>query len=218
MRAICTTMIDGFELVCGVGRPVYNPEGSKRQARERLGPDATYHEMLIELTNNPVYFGAIPGQSNISDEDCEELEDKLRLLRDNEKLTRAGVVVLDNRGREWFSLCDDEIWTRGRIETIGETLPNGAVWSRDLTREQVKSIREQDESLKISRMSLEARRQAADGEIQAAKRRAVNMRLEAEITEESEALEHARRYYKTELSRILSRYGLPDTPEVTHEY
>ncbi len=217
MRAICTTMIDGFELICGVGRPVYNPEGSKREARAALGPNATYNEVLTEMIKSPVYFDSIPDQTNISDEDCEELEDKLRLLRDNEKLTRAGVVVLDDRGREWFLLCDEE-WTRGRIKTIGETLPNGAVWSRDLTREQVKDIREQDESLRISRMSLEARRQAADGEIQAAKRRAVNMRLEAEITEEIEALTHARRYYKAELTRILSRYGLPDTPEVTHEY
>ena len=217
MKAISTTIIDGIEIVWSVGRPVENPEGSKRRARERLGPDATYHEIIMEMHKRPEYFNTIPGQCNVSDEEGEELEDKLRQLRDNERLTRAGEVVMDNRGREWFSFCGD-MWQRGIIKTIGEALPDGAVWARDLSRDQAREIKDQEDCELVSRMSRESRQRAADAEIQKAKERAVMMRLEAEITEETEALDHARRYYQTELSRILQRYGLPHLGKIAHEH
>ena len=149
MRAITTIHVDGFEIVCGVGRPVENPVASKRKAEEALGPNATYHELITEMMRAPEYFDTIPGQSNVSNDEGAELEEKLRCLHTNERITRAGEIVADNRGREWF--CFKDVWLRGAVKTIGEELPEGALWARDLSREQVDGIKMQDEGELISR-------------------------------------------------------------------
>lgn len=210
MKAIRTITVDGFEIVVSLASPVCDPMATKQAAKARLGDGASYREILQEMQRSPAYFEHVRGQENIADDEAEELEILLHKAGKHERVTRDGKIICDNRGRSWCRYGDGN-WEHGEIDRIGEMLPDGALWRSDLSVAQLRTIHEQEELEKIAMLSPESRIQAAEVEIEAAKRAAVIKRMEAEITEDPEGLDNARRWYRREITRIKTKYNLPQT-------
>jgi len=210
MKAIRTITVDGFEIVVSLASPVCDPMATKQAAKAKLGDGASYRELLAEMQRTPAYFEHVRGQENISDSEAETLEILLHKAGKHERVTRDGKIICDNRGRPWCRY-ENGSWEHGEIDRIGETLPDGALWRSDLSVKQLRTIHEQEELEKIALLSPESRIQASEVEIEAAKRAAVIKRMEAEITEDPEGLENARRWYRREIARIETKYNLPKT-------
>ena len=212
MRALRTIEADGFEIIMSIVNPIVDPMASKVAARDRLGKEARYKDVIAEMVRAPEYFQSVKGQENIGDEEAERLEILMHKAGKFEKVTRTGEIIADNRGRVWYRY--DGAWERGEIHTLGDALPDGAVWREDLSVNQLRSIHEHEELEKIAMLSPESRVQAAEVEIQAAKRAAVIRRMESEITGETEGLEDARTWYRREIARISSKYNIPSPKNI----
>ena len=209
MKALRIIEIEGFEIVTAINEPVCDPMATKREARKRLGPGATYREIILEMVNNPEYFENVKNQENITDTEAAKLAVLLQKAREYERVTRDGEIICDYRGRAWYSY-QDGAWAGGKIEHLGDAIPDGAVWKEDLSINQLRAIHEQEELEKIASLSPESRIEAAGVEKEAAKRAAVIKRMESEIIEDSEGLENARIWYRCEIARIEKKYNLPE--------
>jgi len=209
MKALHIREVDGFKIVEGIGEPVCDPIESKKSAYKKLGVGATHHEIITEMVSNPEFFSHVKGQVNVTDYEAKKVAITLQKKRPYEAVTRSGEIICDNRGRTWFNYVDGA-WTQGEIKCVGEALPDGATWREDLSINQLRVINETEELEKIARLSPESRIEAAQVEIEAAKRAAVIKRLETEITDDDEeGLDNVRHWYRSEISRIEKKYGLP---------
>jgi hypothetical protein len=211
MRALRTVEIDGFEIVVSLSDHICDPMASRAAAKKRLGEGATYRELIVEMSRAPEYFANIQGQVNISDEEASALEITLHKATRYERVTGSAEIICDNRGRVWCLY--DGAWEHGEIDRLGDSLPDGAIWREDLSVAQLRTIHEQEELEKIAMLAPESRIQASEVEIAAAKRSAVIRRMEAEVVEDPEGLDDARRWYKSEIARIQTKYNLPRAQE-----
>jgi len=102
MRALRTIEADGFEIIMSIVNPIVDPMASKVAARDRLGKEARYKDVIAEMVRAPEYFQSVKGQENIGDEEAERLEILMHKAGKFEKVTRTGEIIADNRGRVWY--------------------------------------------------------------------------------------------------------------------
>jgi hypothetical protein len=98
---------------------------------------------------NTVYFPCGPGQCCC--ENYETLKAKFDALKERERLTDEGNVIIDRRGVEWYFFKDKK-WIKDKVEFIDEVLPDKFILPENLTEEQRKEIAAQEESERIAAM------------------------------------------------------------------
>jgi hypothetical protein len=114
---------------------------------------------------NPVYFLCGPGQCCC--ENYETLKAKFDALKEHERLTDEGEIIPDWRGTEhWYRAAKGK-WVNGKIEFIGEELPDKFILPENLTEEQRKEIAAQEEAERIAAMSKDDRAKAKQAALDA---------------------------------------------------
>ena len=106
------------------------------------------------------FFPCGPGQHCLENDEYEALKAKFDALEGKQRLTRAGEVIPDNRGLEYYHKKKSGKWVRGKIEHIGETPPEGFITIDALPSKEQQEIAGQQEMERIAAMSVEERAQA----------------------------------------------------------
>jgi hypothetical protein len=114
-----------------------------------------------------VYFLPNPGEKHLSPAEEADLAAKWAALQEHEALTLEGEIIPDWRGTE-YHLKTAGVWTKAKVEHIGETLPEGAILPDDLTLSQRTEIAAQDEADRLAALEPEEREAEKQARLDAA--------------------------------------------------
>ena len=156
---------------------------------------------------HPVYFAHVPGETLVTVDHGQELEEKLRAAKPHERLTLEGFIIKDNRGKVCYCKQDGR-WKSQKIERLGDNLPDGYTWAEDMSDLDLKEIKAQHERDYIDNLPLEDRRIQAALEIEMRAKNCADLRSTLEIKGESRALEIAREQFEKLKAEIIKRYKL----------
>ncbi len=145
--------------------------------------DAFEQARAALFETNASYFTPGPGEYLLSDKDYTSLAAKFDSLAETEALLVDGSTVADYRGRAYWIKGDS--WEKGSIGRLGETLPSGALWDRDITEAQRAEIADGAEAERIAGLSTEERAAERSAVLQSIAQNAVNKKQVAEITGEA---------------------------------
>jgi len=159
--------IGEHEVVRFVADAPVDPEQTKRKVRTMVPPEITDAEFdrLIQVgdpeikrlfNENPVYANTGEEADLISDEEGDQVKEKLAAMGEHKRLLTDGEFIVDYRGTEYWRK-ENDAWLKEKVENIGDALPSGAVTQEELTPEQQTEIREQEEEERIAAMDPEQR-------------------------------------------------------------
>ena len=125
----------------------------------------------------------------------------------NQIIDIDGTVIDDFRGKEHNHKNEDGSWTIGKIAALGIRPPVDCVLTEDLTAEQNTEIHAQNETERISGLSVEDKAAELAGMVKGAMAQAINMRSELEILSDPDALVKPQEFYQGEVVRLEGVYG-----------
>ncbi len=226
MRTVLFEEVDGHKVILGFSHPVIDPIATQRAAAEKMMDTELYSEyratwepekrkeLAAQLCDrvrqffhtSPVFFRPTNGEEIIENKEFEELQRSLKTLAKNEKLTREGKVIEDNRGRIYWTQ-ELGTWLRSTVCTLGEGKPATAIWGDELSSSQAREIEEQLETDRIRVLSPEDRAIEMRRKLEEASEMAVMMRMRCEVQGDEKALEKARAWLIGRETEIRGRYG-----------
>jgi hypothetical protein len=175
-------------------------EATKMEISEAIAKYLSIRTSLLE--SNKIYFEPAQSEEMLRDEEWETLKKKHTELGPNESLVRDGSVIPDFRGRAyWIKKAG---WQRQTIDKIGQKPPAGAKF--ELTTEEQRELQQETETRRIRSLPERSRKEELDKKKQGLLRLAAFKRSELEISGETNALEISKKWYSTELSRIVKLY------------
>lgn len=179
------------------------------ELKQDVAQYAFEHSIAVRgyATSHPIYFEHVNNEMLVHEDIANRLQDKLKKLNKNERLTIDENVIQDNRGRVYY-YKEKGVWFKLKINRISQVKPEQCTWKEGLNACDIDEIRRQEDEAKINSLSLEERRTIANTEIEMAAKRCAQMRSVLEIKGDTGALDKAREQFERLKSDIIKRYKL----------
>jgi len=183
MKVVHFEKLDGFEIIKFITDQPVDPLATLKATYPKIKTDMSDAEVEAEFMANRVFANSGQNTKLLSEADAEKLQTKLDNLKDHQRLGLDGTVIPDYTGEEYWQLTKGK-WAKGKIGGIGEALPKGAIFDKDISAEQRSEIAAQEEEARIKSLSPEEKAREKETRLAAAKREAVQLKNEAEIVDE----------------------------------
>lgn len=158
---------------------------------------------------NTVYcdYEGHPEKMMVEDSRAADLLTASAGISKNQKIDIDGNVIDDFRGKEHNHKNESGSWVIGKIDKLGESLPDGSVLTEDLTDSDRAEIHAQNETERIAGLSADGKAVELAGMIKNTMAQSVQMKSELEIVGDALALNKAQEFYQGEVERLEVVYG-----------
>jgi hypothetical protein len=206
MKTVTFEEVENYQIITSINTASPDPEetNTKVEAVIAKNPDIllrkTREELLIE---NVVFARLGQGQKNVNDDEGKKLEGIFDKLDQNEKLLLSGEVIADLRNTEYW-IEQSGVWSKQKIECLGETIPPKAVLPEKLSQIQQSEIAEQTEAARLANLTPDQKTEEKEAALTAAKQEVRRLKEEAEIADEPF---DAKAEYQLRKAKIEKKYG-----------
>jgi hypothetical protein len=133
---------------------------------------------------NPVYCNPAANQTVIEDAVAEQINEKIRTLKNNECLLEDGAVIPNCLGISYY-LKENGKWHKRIVGEIGVTVPEGGYTEERLSSEMREEISVQADMERIDGLSTEEKAKEKAAALASAKSEARVKKEEADIADEA---------------------------------
>ncbi|MDR0454520.1 MAG: hypothetical protein LBH05_06900 [Deferribacteraceae bacterium] len=213
METITFVEVENYQIIASINTASPDPEetNTKVDAVIAKNPDILLRKTREELlTENMVFARLGQGQKNVDDDEGKKLEGIFDKLDQNEKLLLSGEVIADLRNTEYW-IKQSGVWSKQKIERLGEALLPKAVLPEKLSQIQQSEIAEQTEAARLADLTPDQKTEEKEAALTAAKQEVRRLKEEAEIADEpfdAKAEYQLRKTKKKKKICVIS--GLPD--------
>jgi hypothetical protein len=205
VKTACYFEIDGKKIVSLIKEGAVDPEATKKAIAEKYGISIEKVIFLEDFPtvyeDNRVFFAPGSNEKILTDAEAMEFEQLFASLGEHEKLMLDKEIIPDYRGIEYWAQEENK-WVKRKIEMLGVAL--AGTLDKDLTTEQRAGIAAQQETDRISELSVEDKIKERDNHIASLKREAVLKSQEAEIAEEEF---DAKAWFRSKRAEIEAKYA-----------
>jgi hypothetical protein len=157
------------------------------------------------IHDNKVYFAPSENEKIVSEDEAEEIKQKINSLGKRHYLTADKKVVHDLRGHKYHVKIDGN-WKIYKIDRLGEETPAGAKASGDLTDKDREEISEQAEIERISKLAATEKAKEKDLMLANAKRNAAIKKIEMDFDGDDQSFEKAKAWLEEETEKLNKKY------------
>jgi hypothetical protein len=152
---------------------------------------------------NPVYCNPAANQTVIEDAVAEQINEKIRTLKNNECLLEDGAVIPNCLGISYY-LKENGKWHKRIVGEIGVTVPEGGFREEELTSEMREEISGQADRERIAGLNAEEKAKEKADALASAKSKARVKKEEADVADEAF---DARAWFQTRKAEIEAMYA-----------
>ena len=182
MKVIYKDKIGNHTVIRHIADAAVDSEKTKEKIASLLTAKMTEKEVEKIYMDNLVFAKVGPEATLVDDETAAPLQKRFNERTANQLLLESGEFIADYRGVEYWEKKSGR-WEQVKIESIGITLPVGAVLQENLLQEQQKEISEQQEAERIACLTDKAKAEEKDTRLHALAREAIMKGEEAELLE-----------------------------------
>jgi hypothetical protein len=204
MKAKYTQIIDRQPIVTAVQKISPDPEATKRKITPMIKPGMKEKDIERLYNENPVYRVGQEAEL-ISDEEGDQVQEKLKKRGMNRLLHKNGKYVVDYRNIEyWRNNKKSGKWLKEKIEHIEIELPADAVLQENLTQEQQEEIAAQKRAEEIAAMTPEKKAEMEKAELDAVADEADRLARRAEIQGKTF---DPKAWYKEQVKSVIAKFA-----------
>ena len=183
MKVCYKQKIDGHVCVRFIANAAVDTEKTKEKIEPLITRNMSDKEIDDLYMDNLVYASIGPEGELINEETATQIQAKLDELGESQLLLDNGKYIEDFRNTEYFIKKAGE-WKKEKIESLGVSLPKGAILEKDLSKEQQEEMSAQTERERISGLSPEERIKEKKQRLLIFAREANQMEKDSELLEE----------------------------------
>lgn len=162
------------------------------------------------IKSKAVYFEVNPEKEKIiSEDEYKVLLEKIKTAITNDKVIDIdGKEHLNNIGKDYFKK-DGDVWKYTKISDYGIEIPADSFLTKDLSKEQMIEIQEQENNERIKKLSITEKTTEKTSMIESVANQSVNLRSKLEIQGETAAksLTQSKNFYNSEVEKIEIKYA-----------
>jgi len=200
-------VIDGYEVVVGAGERTYDPQATAIYINKHF-PKAREGDLPGLYKEHKQYAPLQDDEIALPENICHLCEEKLKSLKDGEKLLSDDTIINDHRNKEYW-IKNGGRWVKDKILELGVTLPKGAVPADDLSCKDYQLQREeislQEEQDRLSALTPEQKEKEAQAALDSLADEAARLEKRAQIQgKEFDPIV----WYREGKQKLSSKYGL----------